>query len=330
LRVLDPKNFGAALHYFTGNKAHNIQIRQIAQDKGLKVSEYGIFKGKKRIGGEKEEDVFKAVGLPYIPPDIRHGTGEIEAAKKGKLPKLIEIRDIKGDLHCHTGASDGGNTIEEMASAAKDLGYKYIAITDHSVSSRIAGGLSERELISNLKRIDAAAKKIKGITILKGTEIDIKPDGTLDYKDSTLKELDVVIAAVHSRFGMKRDEMTKRIVSAMQNKYVNIIAHPTGRLLGRRDPYEIDMEEILGAAKETGTYLELNAYPERLDLFDIYCRKAAEMKILISIGSDAHATLQLENMRFGIAAARRGWLEPRDVLNTFATDKLVKTLRRKR
>ena len=330
VRVLPKEDFGASLHYFTGSKLHNIQIRQLAQDKGLKVSEYGVFKGKKRLFGKTEEEVFKSVGLPYIPPEIRGGTGEIEAAKKKKLPKLIELKDIKGDFHVHTKASDGGNSIEEMALAAKALGYKYIAITDHSVSSRIASGLSEKELIQHLKKIDAANKKIKGITILKGSEVDISPEGKLDYKESILKELDVVIAAVHSKFGMKKQEMTKRIVSAMQNKYVNILAHPTGRLLGKRDPYEIDMDMILEEAKKTGTYIELNSYPERLDLFDIYCRKAKELGILIAINTDAHTTSQLENIKYGIAIGRRGWLEAWDILNSLPLNKVLKKLHAKR
>jgi len=330
LRVVAPESFGTAAHYFTGSKQHNIRIRERGVKKGLKISEYGIFKGKKRIGGEKEEDVFKATGLPFIPPELRENLGEIEAAERGKLPKLITIKDIRGDFHMHTKASDGGNTIEEMAEAAKKLGYEYIAITDHSISSRIANGLSEKELLSHCKKIDAAGKKIKGITILKGTEVDIKPDGTLDYKDSILKNLDVVIAAVHSKFGMKREEMTKRIISAMHNKYVNIIAHPTGRLLGKRDPYEIDMDKLLLEAKKTGTYIELNAYPERLDLFDFYCKKAKELGILIAIGTDAHTTSQLETMRFGVAIGRRGWLEAKDILNSLPLSKVIKKLHIKR
>jgi len=330
LRVLGRSNFGAALHYFTGNKAHNIEIRQLAQDKGMKVSEYGIFKGKKRVGGEKEEDIFSLLGLDYIEPELRQGQGEIEAAKTGKLPKLIEIKDIRGDLHVHTNASDGSNTIEEMAEAAKKLGYEYIAITDHTVSSRIASGLTEKELLANIKKVDAANKRVKGIKILKGAEVDIRPDGKMDYPDGILKQLDVVIAAVHSKFTMNKKEMTDRIISAIENKYVNILAHPTGRLLGSRDPYELDMEKVLKAAQGTGTFIELNAHPVRLDLFDIYCREAAKMGILIAINTDSHTTMQFGNIKWGIAAARRGWLEKKNVLNALPVDKLLKKLKQKR
>jgi len=330
VRVLPREDFGAALHYFTGGKLHNIAIREMAQDRGMKVSEYGIFKGKKRVGGEKEGDIFRLLGLEYIEPELREGQGEIEAAKEGKLPKLIEIKNIRGDLHCHTSASDGSNTIEEMAEAAKKLGYEYLAITDHSTSARIAGGLTERELFANLKKIDAANKKVKGITILKGAEVDISPEGKLDYSDSILKELDVVIAAVHSKFTQNKDDMTKRVIKAMENKYVNILAHPTGRLLGSRDPYEIDMEKVLEAAKRTGTFIELNAQPTRLDLYDIYCREAAKMGILIAINTDSHSTMQFENMKWGIATARRGWLEAKNVLNCLPLERLLKKLGQKR
>jgi len=330
VRVLPKNDFGSALHYFTGGKAHNIEIRQLAQEKGMKVSEYGIFKGKKRVGGEKEEDIFRLLGLDYIEPELREGQGEIEAAKKKKLPKLIEIKDIRGDLHVHTKASDGSNSIEEMAEAAKKLGYEYIAITDHTVSSRVASGLTEKEMIANMNNIDAAGKKVKGIKILKGAEVDIGPDGKLDYSDEILKQLDVVIAAVHSNFTMKKDEMTKRIISAMENKYVNMLAHPTGRLLGSRDPYELDMEKILKAAKDTGTFIELNSYPTRLDLYDIYCREASRMGILIAINTDSHTTMQLDNIKWGIATARRGWLEKKNVLNSLPLSKLLKKLRQKR
>jgi DNA polymerase (family 10) len=330
VRVLPGEDFGAALHYFTGGKLHNIAIREMAQDRGMKVSEYGIFRGKKRVGGEREEDIFRLLGLKYIEPELREGQGELEAARKNKLPKLVELNDIRGDLHCHTKASDGNNSMEEMTEAAKKLRYKYLAITDHSISARIAGGLTEKELFENLKKIDAANKKIKGITILKGAEVDISPEGKLDYPDAVLKELDVVIAAVHSRFGMSKEDMTKRVTRALENKYVNILAHPTGRLLGSRDPYEINMEKVLTAAKLTGTFIELNAHPSRLDLYDIYCREAARMGIMIAINTDSHSTTQFDNMKWGIAAARRGWLEAKDVLNSLPLEKLLKRLGQKR
>ena len=326
VRVVDPSSFGAAVYYFTGSKAHNIQIREMAVKKGLKINEYGIFRGSKKLGGKDENDIFRVMGLTYIPPEIREAQGEIEAAKAGKLPKLIELKDIKGDLHMHTKATDGANTIEEMAAAAKKLGYDYIAITDHTKSTRVAGGLTEKEALAHLKKIDAANKKLSGIKIIRGMEVDILPDGKLDYPDSVLKEIDIVFASVHSNFKMRRPEMTKRIVKAMQNKYVRVLSHPTGRLIGQRDAYEVDLDEVLKIAKDTGTFVELNAHPIRLDLDDIHCRKAKELGIPIVITTDSHSASQLELMRYGILTARRGWLEAKDVLNTLPYDKLMKIL----
>jgi len=330
LRVVDPKCFGAAAHYFTGSKQHNILIREMAVKKGLKISEYGVFRGKKRIGGATEEEIFKSVGLPYIPPEIREGSGEIEAAQKGKLPDLIEFKDLRGDLQMHSKFSDGGNTIEEMAEYAKKMGYEYIAITDHTVSTRVAGGQSEKEFLKELEYIDRLNSRLKGFRILKGVEVDILADGTLDYKDSVLKEVEVVIAAVHSRFKMSKAEMTKRINSALKNKYVNILSHPTGRLIGKRAPYEIDMEQILKVAVDTGTYMELNSHPERLDLNDVHCRLAKELKIKIAIDTDAHSANSLNDIQYGVATARRGWLTAREVINTLPIDKLRKALYIKR
>jgi DNA polymerase (family 10) len=330
VRVVDPSSFGAAAHYFTGSKQHNIQIRTLAVKQGLKISEYGIFKGKKKIGGKEEIDVFKAVELPFIPPELREGTGEIEAAQKGKLPKLIELKDIRGDLQMHSKWSDGNNTIEEMAKYGKKLGYEYIAMTDHSKAVRVAGGMNEKEVLKQIKEIDKINSKLKGIKVLKGIEVDILADGSMDLSDSVLKELDVVVAAVHSRFKMPKDEMTKRIIKAFKNKYVNILSHPTGRIIGRRDPYEVDMEEIIKAAADTGTFLEINAYPERLDIDDIHCRRAKENGVLISIDTDSHFDSQLENIKFGVAVARRGWLEKKDVINTLPLDKLLGKLHSKR
>jgi DNA polymerase (family 10) len=330
LRVVKPESFGAAAHYFTGSKQHNIRLREMAVKKGLKVSEYGVFKGKKMIAGKTEEEVYKALGLAYVPPELRENRGEIEAAKNNQLPKLIELNDIRGDLHMHTKDSDGSNTIEEMALAAKKLGYEYIAITNHSYASHIAHGLSEEKLINHLKEIDRANKKIKGITILKGIEVDILGDGKIDFKDAILKNLEVVIASVHSGFSMPKEKITARIMRAMENKYVNIIGHVSGRLLGKREAYELDYEKILKAARDSGTFMELNAYPDRLDLDDIRCRAAKEMGILIMIGSDAHNLDQLRLMRYGVHTARRGWLKAEDVLNTYPLDKLMKKLYYKR
>ncbi len=330
LRVVEPESFGAAVYYFTGSKQHNIQVREMAVKKGLKINEYGIYRGKKRIGGAEENDVFRIMGLSYIPPEIREARGEIEAAKKGKVPVLLELKDIRGDLHLHTKATDGSNTIEEMAAAAKKMGYEYIAITDHTKSTRIAGGLTEKEALAHMKKIDQANRRAAGIRIIRGMEVDILPDGKLDYADGILKEIDVVFASVHSNFKMGRAEMTKRIISAMKNRYVTVLSHPTGRLIGERDPYEVDLDEVLKAALDTGTFVELNANPLRLDLDDIHCRKAKEMGIPIVITTDAHSTTQLELMRYGVLTARRGWLGKKDVLNALPREKLIKALALKR
>ncbi|MFC1510957.1 DNA polymerase/3'-5' exonuclease PolX [Candidatus Margulisiibacteriota bacterium] len=326
VRVVESKSFGAAAHYFTGCKGHNIHLRQLAQKKGLKVSEYGIFKGVKQIGGETEEEMFAEFGLQFIPPELREMQGEFEAAAKGEIPRLIERKNIRGDLHVHTKASDGLSTIEEMANKAKDWGYEYIAITDHTQSTRVAGGLTEKEMLAHLKKIRAADKKIKGIKILAGAEVDILPDGSLDYSDSLLKQLDIVIAAVHSRFKMPKAEMTQRITEAFENIYVNIFAHPSGRLINERAPYEIDMEKVLQAAKKHNVAIELNAHPYRLDLTDIYCKRAKELGVKIAISTDAHSTDQLELMKYGVITARRGWLEAKNVINTLPLAKLNKLL----
>jgi DNA polymerase (family 10) len=328
LRVLEEKSFGAAAHYFTGSKGHNIHLRQLAQKKGWKVSEYGIFKGQKQIGGEKEEEMFSKFGLQYIPPELREARGEFEAAETGNIPKLIELKDIKGDLHMHTKATDGFNSIEEMALAAKALDYEYIVITDHTKSTRVAGGLTENEMQEHLLKIQAANKKIKGIEILAGAEVDILPDGTLDYSDDVLGQLDIVLAAIHSRFKMPKQEMTHRIVKALQNKYVNILVHPTGRLIGEREPYEIDMEKILQTAKKHNIAIEINAHPKRLDLADVYCLRAKELGVKLVICTDAHSVDQLELIKYGVITARRGWLEKKDVLNTFPLEKMLSKLKK--
>jgi DNA polymerase (family 10) len=330
IRVLPPKNFGAAAHYFTGNKPHNIMIRELAIKKGLKISEYGVMRGDKWIAGRTEEEVFKSVGLPFIPPELRQGTNEFELAKAGKLPKLIELSDIRGDLHTHSNHSDGGNTIEEMAAAAKELGYEYLAMTDHSITTRVAGGQTEKVLLKELDEIDRINSKLNGIRVLKGAEVDILPDGSLDFSDEILKQLDVVTASVHSNFKMPREKMTRRIIRALQNKYVNILSHPTGRLINQREPYEVDIEKVIREAKETGTYLEVNSYPNRLDLSDIHCRRAKEEGVLLSINTDAHAALQLRLMKYGIMTARRGGIEKNDVINTRPLAKLLKLLYAKR
>ncbi|MBU1026366.1 MAG: DNA polymerase/3'-5' exonuclease PolX [Candidatus Margulisbacteria bacterium] len=326
LRVVPEKSFGSAAHYFTGSKAHNIHIRQLAQKKGWKVSEYGIFKGNKQIGGRTEEEMFTKFGFQFIPPELREMRGEFEAAKNKKIPKLVELKDIKGDLHMHTKATDGSNSIEEMARAAKALGYEYIAITEHTQSTRVAGGLDEKEMLAHVKKIREANKKVKGIEILAGAEVDILPDGRLDYSDEALDQLDIVLTAIHSRFKMPKEEMTERIVSAMENKYANIFVHPTGRLINEREPYEIDMEKVLQAAKKNNVAVEINAHPRRLDLTDIYCMRAKELGVKLLISTDAHSTDQLELMKYGVITARRGWLEKKNVLNTYPLAKLKKML----
>jgi len=327
LRVVDEKSFGSAAHYFTGSKQHNIAIRQIAQKKGWKVSEYGVFKGQKQIAGKTEEEIYKKFGYQYIPPELRESQGEFKAAAEGKIPKLIELKDIKGDLHMHTKASDGANSIEQMAQAAKKLGYEYIAITDHTQSTRIAGGLNEKEVLQNIKKVKEANKKIKGIEILAGAEVDILPDGQLDYSDEILKQMDIVLVAVHSRFKMPKAEMTQRIIKALANKYVKILTHPTGRLLNEREAYEIDMEAVLKAAKKNNVIIEVNAHPKRLDLTDVNCRRAKELGVKVVINTDAHSVDQLDLMKYGVITARRGWLEAKNVVNTSSLKKLKSILK---
>ncbi|MFH1386228.1 MAG: DNA polymerase/3'-5' exonuclease PolX [bacterium] len=326
VRVVEPKSFGAAAHYFTGSKGHNIHLRQLAQKKGWKVSEYGIFKGEKQIGGKKEEEMFSLFDLQYIPPELREMRGEYEAAEKGTIPHLVELNDIKGDLHCHTTATDGHNSIEEMAKAAQALGYEYLLITDHTLSTRVAHGLKENEALSHLQEIRTVAKKLGGIKVLAGTEVDILPSGKLDYPDNLLKELDLVVAAIHSSFKMPKEKMTKRIIEAFKNKYVHIFAHPTGRLIGEREPYAVDMEQVLQAAKKYNVAIEINAQPKRLDLTDVYCQRAKELGIKMVISTDAHSTDQLSLMKYGVLTARRGWLEKKNVLNTLPLEKLLKLL----
>jgi len=329
LRNIDEERFGSALIYFIGSKAHNIHIRKIAKSKNLKISEYGVFKGKKNKASRRQKDVYKAIGLKYIEPEMREDRGEVEAASKGKLPSLVELKDIKGDLHMHTKATDGANTIEEMARAAMKRGYKYIAITEHTKAVRVAGGLNDKEISKHLKKIARVNKKLKKIKILKGAEVDIKEDGSLDLADKTLKELDIVIGAVHSKFNMSEKEMTQRLLRAMDNKYLNIIAHPTGRLIGKRKPYKFDYEKVFKKARKNNIALEVNAHEDRLDLKDVHCKLAKEIGAKIIISTDSHATAQLNNMNYGVITARRGWLEKKDVLNTLNYKEFMKKIKRK-
>ena len=326
LRVVEQLSFGSALHYFTGSKAHNIQVRRHGQQRGLKINEYGVFKGEQSIAGKTEASVFKAVGLPFIPPELREGRGEIEAAKATKLPNLITREDLQGDLHVHTRATDGNASIEEMALAAKRVGLKYLAITDHSQHLTVVHGLDRKRLQQQLEEIDKLNSKLAGITILKGIEVDILDDGHLDLPNSILSQLDLVIGAVHTKFRLSRSKQTTRILRAMDSIYFSILAHPSGRLLDEREPYELDMSRIIEAARERGCYLELNSQPQRLDLIDTYCQLAKEQGVLISINSDSHSTNGFRLLEGGINQARRGWLEKHDVLNTCSLREVRKFL----
>jgi len=322
LRVVPPESFGAALQYFTGSKTHNVAIRRLGQQRGLKINEYGVFKGNKRVAGDSEESVYAAVGLPYIEPELRENRGEIEAAQQHRLPNPIAIKDLKGDLHSHSKATDGRNTLEEMAQAAAQQGLKYLAITEHSRRLTVAKGLDAERLARQMDEIDLLNTKLSGITLLKGIEVDILEDGSLDLPDALLARLDLVVGAVHSKFNLSRKNQTERILRAMNAPHFTILAHPSGRLIGERDAYDVDMEMIIRAARQRGCFLELNAHPERLDLGDIYCNMAKSEGVLVSIASDAHSTLDFANLRFGIGQARRGWLEAPDVLNTRPLAKL--------
>jgi DNA polymerase (family X) len=329
LRVLEEESYGAALHYFTGSKAHNIVIRERAKERGLKVNEYGVFRTKdeRRISGTKEEDIFKTVGLPFIPPELREDWGEIQAAEKGELPRLIDLNDIRGDLQTHTLATDGKNSITDMVLKAKEMGYAYIAITDHSKAVRVAGGLNEKELTRHLKEIAKVNNKMSGIRILTGVEVDILADGSLDLQNEILQECDIVLASVHSRFNMEEGEMTRRIVKALKNPNVHILGHPTGRLILEREPYKVNLKEVFQTAIKEGVVLEINAYPDRLDLRDVDARLAKEMGAKLAISTDAHSTQQLELMKFGVFTARRGWVEAEDVINTRPLEEMLKLLR---
>ena len=332
LRIVNPLSYGAALQYFTGSQNHNIKIRGLAQKKGLKINEYGVFDSKteKKIAGEQEENVYKTLNLPFIFPELREDRGEIEFAQEKKLPVLVKYSDIKGDLHLHSKWSDGKDTILQIANTAKKMGYQYIAITDHSQSLGVAGGLAIERINEQIKKIKLLNQELSDFTILCGSEVDIKIDGSLDFPDEILSGLDIVIAAIHSGFKQNSKTMTRRIVNAMKNKWVHMIAHPTGRIIDYRDPYQIDMHEIIKAAAETGTILEINARPERLDLNDVYCRMAKDKGVQLAIGTDAHSTDGFRTMEFGVSVARRGWLEKKDVINTLPLHKLLKRLRKKK
>ena len=327
LRVVERASFGAALHYFTGSRAHNIAIRHLGQQRGLKINEYGVFRGQRRIAGESEESVYASVDLPWIPPELREARGEIEAAREGRLPKLIELADLRGDLHCHTRATDGTASIEAMARAAREAGLEYLAITDHSRHLTVAHGLDADALRRQMEEIDRLNERLHGITLLKGIEVDILEDGSLDLPTEVLRELDLVVAAVHSAFRLSRRKQTERILRAMDSPCFSILAHPSGRLLGERDACELDMERILDAARERGCFVELNSQPQRLDLTDDHCLLAREKGVLVAIDSDAHQPGDFALLDGGIRQARRGWLEKGHVLNTLPLKRLRRKLR---
>ncbi len=324
LRVVEENCYGSALQYFTGSKPHNIYLRSIARARDLKINEYGIFRKDKRIGGGEESEVYSALGLIWIPPELREDRGEIEAAQRGNLPNLLEKSDIKGDLHVHSNWSDGSAALEEIAQWGKLKGYQYVAICDHSKSLKIARGLAEDRLLRQMDEIDRINEHLHGLRLLKATEVDILADGNLDLSNEVLSRLDIVIAAIHTGFKQPQEKITKRILLAMENPHVDIIAHPTGRLLGSREPYEVDLDRVIEMALQTHTALEINAYHERLDLTDIQCMRAKGQGVKICIGTDAHHPEQMWMMDLGVAVARRGWLEKNDVLNCLPAHQLIK------
>jgi DNA polymerase (family 10) len=329
IRVLPKRSFGAALQYFTGSKEHNIALRKIAIEKGLKLSEYGLFKGPKMIAGESEEEIYQKLGLEWVPPELREDRGEIEAAQAKKLPKIIDYKEIKGDLHVHSKWDGGANSIEEIAQYAIKMGYQYVGIADHTKFLKIEHGLDEKKLRERNKEIDKLNEKFKGkIKILKGCEANILADGKIDIEDKCLKEQDFVIAGIHSNFKMEKEKMTERIIRAMKNPNVDIISHPTGRIIQRRDEYQIDFEKILKVAKETKTILEINSYPERLDLNDVNIKKAKEAGVKMVINTDAHHIDQMRFIELGIAQARRGWAEKEDIINCWPLEKLLNFLKK--
>lgn len=324
LRVIEKKSYGAALQYFTGSKAHNVHLRRIAKQREIKINEYGVFRGEKRIGGEDEKDIYQALDMVWIPPVLREDRGEIEKATEKKLPKLVSISDIKGDLHVHSKWSDGVLSIEEVVQEAIRRKYEYIAITDHSPSSRIANGLSIERLYDKLEEIDKLRQKFRGkINILSGSEVDIKNDGSLDYPDDVLKDLDIVLVAIHTGFKQDESKITGRIVDALSNRYVHILVHPTGRMIGVREPYKVNMEKIFETAKKHNKCLEINAQIMRLDLNDIYVKEAIRRGIKLSIATDTHHPENFDYMKFGIYTAQRGWVEAKDVINTYPLPKLT-------
>lgn len=332
LRVVAPESFGAALQYFTGSKEHNVRVRELAARKGLKVNEYGVYrlKTKARIAGREEEEVYRAVGLPWMPPELREDQGEIEAAKADRLPALVELAHVRGDFHLHTNWSDGSDRLEAMAQACAERGYAYAAICDHSQSLKIAHGMSVARLRQQMARIRAINATNGRCRLLMGAEVDILSDGSMDYPDRVLSELDFVVGSVHTGFTQSEAMLTRRIVAAMRNPYVTLIAHPTGRLMGQREPYAVDLEAVARAAAGTGTALEINAYPRRLDLSDVAARRAKELGAMLAVSTDTHALEQLDHIRIGVGVARRAWAGPQHLLNCLPLNRLLAWIARKR
>jgi DNA polymerase (family 10) len=329
VRAVPPESYGAALHYFTGSKTHNIAIRSLGVRRGLKINEYGIFKNSRRIGGSEESEVFEKVGLPYIEPELRENRGEIEAARRHELPRLVTLDDIRGDLHVHSDETDGRLTLEELAEAAEHRGYEYLAITDHSRHLTVARGMTPQRALAQARRIDKLNNKLKKLRLLKSIELDILEDGRLDLPDSALAALDFTVCSIHYKFNLTLQQQTERVLRAMDNKYFNILGHPTGRLIGERDPYEIDIDRILKAAKERGCFVELNCQPDRLDLDDVHLMEAKKLGLRVAISTDAHGEAELDFIRGGLSQARRGWLSSDDVLNTRPMEQLLKLLKRR-
>lgn len=328
LRVVKPSEYGSALQYFTGSKAHNIKLRTIAENRGLKVNEYGIFRlsDNKRIAGETEESMYTTLGMKWIEPELREDRGEIEAAMEDRLPNLLRQSDIKGDLHVHTKWSDGADTPEDMVKAARRMGLRYIALADHSVSMGFIHGLTTDRIREQRELIEELNSKYPDIHVLQGIEVNIRADGSLDYDDEVLAAFDVVTASVHSGFGMPIEKMTERVIRAISNPHVDILGHPTGRIINKREPYQIDLYEVLKIAAETGTAIEINSQPDRLDLKDTDARMARDMGVMLVIDSDAHSTEQYQYLDYGVATARRGWVEPENVLNALPYEDLLRWL----
>jgi DNA polymerase (family 10) len=331
VRLLEKENFGAALLYFTGSKEHNVTLRGRANDMGLTLNEYTLatLKGEKCVAGRTEEEIYAKLKLDYIPPELRENTGEIVAAEQQKLPNLLTLKDVKGDLQMHSTASDGKNSIEEMAEAARQLGHQYIAMTDHSKAVTVANGLDEKRMAAHIKKIHTLSEKELGIRVFAGAEVDILKDGALDYSDEILAQLDVVVCSVHSYFNLDRAAMTERMLAAIENPYAQIIGHPTGRLLLRRDAFDYDMEKVLDACAKHGVAMECNSYPDRLDLKDVYLRMCKDRGVRVVISTDAHSTTNLAFIRYGVTMARRGWLEKKNVINTLPADEFLAALRPK-